>query len=163
MSKIRAMTPADWPQVRRIYLEGIATGIATFQQEAPEYAQWDSSHLPACRLVMEEAGEIAGWAALSPTSARPVYRGVVEVSIYIAAGHRGKGVGKALLQELIACSEQQGCWTLMSSVFAENTASRALHRSCGFREVGVRERIAIAADGRWHDTVLFERRSPVIG
>ena len=100
--------------------------------------------------------------ALSATSSRPVYRGVVEVSLYVGADSRGKGVGKALMLELIARSEAKGYWTLMSSVFAENAASRALHKACGFREVGYREKIAVAADGKWHDTILIERRSPFI-
>ena len=160
---LRAMQPEDWPAVRDIYLAGIATGIATFQTGAPPYEQWDSSHLPDCRLVAQgESGALLGWAALSPTSARPVYRGVVEVSIYIAPESRGKGVGRALLTALGEQAEQQGYWTLVSSVFAENAASRGLHRACGFREVGVREKIARGADGQWHDTVLLERRSKSI-
>lgn len=110
----------------------------------------------------EEEGHILGWTALSATSSRPVYRGVVEVSLYVGADSRGRGVGKALMLELIARSEAKGYWTLMSSVFAENAASRALHKACGFREVGYREKIAVAADGKWHDTILIERRSPFI-
>ena len=160
--EIRAMRAEDWPAVRRIYLEGIATGIATFQQTAPEYEEWDRGHLQDCRLVAEENGEVIGWTALSATSSRPVYRGVVEVSLYVGENARGKGVGKALMHELIARSEAAGYWTLMSAVFAENAASRALHKACGFREVGYREKIAVGADGKWHDTVLIERRSPVI-
>ena len=160
--KIREMRPEDWNDVRRIYLEGIATGIATFQQSAPEYEDWDRGHLADCRLVAEEEGHILGWTALSATSSRPVYWGVVEVSLYVGADSRGRGVGKALMLELIARSEAKGYWTLMSSVFAENAASRALHKACGFREVGYREKIAVAADGKWHDTILIERRSPFI-
>lgn len=160
--EIRSMTAADWPEVRRIYLEGIATGIATFQQSAPEYEEWDRGHLRDCRLVAVEGERVLGWTALSATSSRPVYRGVVEVSLYVGADSRGQGVGKALLTRLIEDSEAAGYWTLMSSVFEENAASRALHRSCGFREVGCREKIAVGADGNWHNTILIERRSPKI-
>ena len=141
------MTAADWPEVRRMYLEGIATGIATFQQSAPEYEEWDRGHLRDCRLVAVEGERVLGWTALSATSSRPVYRGVVEVSLYVGADSRGQGVGKALLTRLIEDSEAAGYWTLMSAVFEENAASRALHRSCGFREVGCREKIAVGADG----------------
>ena len=156
---IRAMTAADWPAAARIYEEGIATGTATFETEAPGYEDWDRAHLPSCRLAAEENGTVVGWAALSPVSVRPVYRGVAEVSVYVAAAHRGRGVGRALLTALIASSEQAGLWTLQSAIQRENLASLALHRLCGFRLVGYRERIARDAAGVWRDTYLMERRS----
>ncbi len=161
---IEAMRPEDWGSVRAIYEEGIATGRATFETAAPEWEAWNAGHLPVCRLVARQVGMpvITGWAALSPVSQRKVYAGVAEVSIYIAGWARGQGVGRALLNRLIAESEQAGLWTLQATIFAENTASQALHRSCGFREVGRRERIA-QRDGAWHDTVVLERRSPVVG
>ncbi len=163
---VKAMRPDDWEAVRAIYDEGLATGIATFETSAPGWEEWNNNHLPCCRLVAwsqeDETGERpAGWAALSPVSRRKVYAGVAEVSVYIAGWARGKGAGKALLAALIAESERAGIWTLQASIFAENTASRGLHRACGFREVGLREKIA-RRDGVWHDTVLLERRSKKI-
>lgn len=160
--RIDAMRPEDWPLVRAIYVEGMATGIATFETEAPEWEAWDSAHLACCRMVARTPGGLAGWVALSPASRRVVYRGVAEESIYLAGWARGQGLGKALLTALIVESERAGIWTLQTSIFAVNTASLALHRSCGFREVGRRERIA-QRDGIWHDTIIFERRSPNIG
>jgi phosphinothricin acetyltransferase len=153
------MTSADWPAVRAIYLDGIATGNATFETDAPDWPEWDAGHFPYSRLVARRAGEILGWAALSPVSSRPVYRGVAEVSIYVAAQARGQGVGKALLADLIAESERHGIWTLQAGIFPENTASMEVHRRAGFRVVGTRERIG-CRDGVWRDTVLMERRSP---
>lgn len=161
---ITAMRPEDWPSVRAIYEEGIATGVATFETAAPDWSDWDAGHLPCCRLVARLPGsqQIAGWAAISPVSKRKVYAGVAEVSIYIAGSARGQGVGKALLQALIEESERSGMWMLQASIFAINTASQALHRGCGFREVGRRERIA-QRDGVWRDTIILERRSLVVG
>lgn len=159
---IDAMRPEDWEAVRAIYLEGLATGVATFETTAPTWEAWDAGHLPFCRLAARAGGVLAGWAALSPVSKRACYAGVADVSIYIAGSARGQGVGKALYQALIAQSEQTGIWTLQSSIFAENTASLALHEAVGFRVVGRRERIA-QRDGVWHDTILIERRSPVAG
>jgi L-amino acid N-acyltransferase YncA len=156
---ITPMTAADWPAVRSIYLEGIATGDATFETAAPEWERWDAGHLKTCRLVAHVDGEVAGWAALSPVSARAVYAGVAEVSIYIAQLARGKGLGAALLRALVAESEVNGVWTLQAGIFPENTASIALHRRAGFRIVGTRERIG-CVDGRWRDVVLMERRRP---
>src|SRR5689334_13575055 len=149
---IVAMTPADWPQVREIYLEGIATGNATFQTEAPPWEQWDKAHRPDCRLVARIDGHVVGWTALSPTSSRAVYAGVVEESVYIAASVRGKGIGKALLQAVIAESEKAGIWTIQTGIFPENTASITLHKACGFREVGIREKIG-CMNGVWRDVV----------
>uniref|UniRef100_Q01XP2 GCN5-related N-acetyltransferase n=1 Tax=Solibacter usitatus (strain Ellin6076) TaxID=234267 RepID=Q01XP2_SOLUE len=155
---IRTLLPPDWPAVRAIYLEGIATGNATFETVAPEWERWDAAHLPHCRLVAA-AETILGFAALSPVSARRVYAGVAEVSVYVAAQSRGAGVGKALLRELIRESETAGIWTLQAGIFPENEASLRLHQSAGFRIVGTRERIGRLA-GHWRDVVLLERRQP---
>jgi phosphinothricin acetyltransferase len=156
------MTAADWPQVSRIYREGIATGVATFERYAPTWEQWDAAHLPMCRLVARQSNEVVGWVALTPISNRACYAGVAEFSIYVAEQLRGHGIGTILLQELIAASERSGIWTLQTSTFAANTASIRLQQRCGFRIVGRRERIAQLA-GVWHDTVLTERRSSVVG
>lgn len=153
------MKPSDWPAVRAIYEEGIATGNATFEISAPEWSEWDARHLTHSRLVARQGCAIAGWAALSPVSSRPVYRGVAEVSIYVAERARGRGIGRTLLAALIGESEQHGIWTLQAGIFPENTASIELHQRCGFRIVGRRERIGQTADGRWRDTILLERRS----
>jgi len=160
--RIDPMQLDDWPPVREIYAEGIATGDATFETAVPDWEQWDAGHLRQCRLVARDESNILGWAALSPVSRRPVYAGVTEVSVYVAAAARGKGVGKALLTALIDRSEQNGIWTLQASIFPENQASITLHKALGFREVGRRERIG-QRDGRWKDTVLLERRSGVAG
>lgn len=160
---LQPLLAADWPTVRAIYEAGIATGQATFTTEAPTWDAWDASHLPHCRLVAAgAAGQVLGWAALSPVSGRSVYAGVAEVSIYIAAGARGRGVGRQLLAALVAESEQRGLWTLQAGIFPENAASLALHASQGFRTVGRRERIG-QLRGQWHDTLLLERRSAVVG
>ena len=154
------MRPEDWPVVRAIYLEGIATGQATFETEAPSWPQWDGAHLRFARLVARDGGEVLGWAALTPTSVRAAYAGVAEVSVYLGARHRGQGIGRSLLEALIRESEQNGIWTLQAVMFPENAASVALHRRCGFREVGRRERIS-KLNGVWRDTVLLERRSQI--
>ena len=160
---IDTLHPADWPQVRTIYLEGIATGQATFEQSAPDWEAWDRKHLPACRLVARDtAGQVIGWAALTPYSARAVYAGVAEVSIYIAAATRGQGVGRHLLAALVDASEAAGIWTLQAGIFPENTASVRLHERCGFRVVGRRERIG-QLRGVWRDVLLLERRSASVG
>jgi len=159
---IAEMRPADWPAVRAIYTEGIATGQATFETDAPEWAAWDAARLPAPRLVARIGAEVAGWAALSPVSTRRVYRGVAEVGIYVAAAQRGRGLGRALLAALIEASERVGIWTLQAGIFPENEASVRLHKACGFREVGRRERIG-RRDGVWRDTLLLERRSRMVG
>jgi L-amino acid N-acyltransferase YncA len=160
---IERMQPGHWEGVRAVYLEGLATGDASFETEAPEWERWDATHLRCCRLVALEGGRVAGWAALSPVSSRKVYEGVAEVSVYVASEFRGKGVGRALLSTLVAESEANGVWTLQAGVFPENVASVALHLACGFREVGRRERIGRAKDGRWRDTLLLERRSRAAG
>ena len=157
------MTAEDWPDVQSIYEAGIATGHATFQTEAPEWEVWDRAHLATCRLVAkDDGGAIVGWAALSPVSARAVYAGVAEVSVYVSEGARGQGVGRTLLEALIQAAEADGRWTLQASVFPENVASVRLHEHCGFRVVGRRERIA-RHHGVWRDTLLLERRSRIAG
>ena len=152
------MRPDDWDSVRDIYLQGIATGNATFATNAPDWQQWDADHLPVCRLVARTGSAIAGWVALSPYSRRKVYAGVAEVSVYVAASSRGQGIGAALMSALIEESERSGIWTLQAGIFPENAASVELHQRFGFRVVGVRERIG-QMDGRWRDVVLMERRS----
>lgn len=160
---IRPMTAADWPEVRAIYEAGIATRNATFETTAPAWEAWDGAHLPDHRLVaVTEAGEVAGWASLSATSDRCVYAGVAENSVYIHPDHRGRGVGRALLQALVAGAEAAGFWTIQTGIFPENTASVRLHEQCGFRVVGRRERIG-RMDGVWRDTLFLERRSPTVG
>jgi L-amino acid N-acyltransferase YncA len=154
--KIRDLRPGDWPEVAEIYAAGVATRNATFETAVPAWEEWDARHLARPRLVAVEAGAVAGWAALSPVSARQCYAGVAEDSVYVASGRQSQGVGRALLEELVARSEAQGIWTLQTSIFPENRASLALHLRCGFRVVGVRERIA-QLDGVWRDTVLLER------
>jgi phosphinothricin acetyltransferase len=159
---IGSMRPQDWDFVRAIYLEGVTTGQATFETEAPDWERWNAGHLPQCRLVARNGDGVLGWAALSPVSRREVYAGVAEVSVYVAASARGLGVGGALMRALIEASELHGVWTLQSSIFPENHASVALHLKHGFREVGRRERIA-RHHGVWRDTVVLERRSRVAG
>ena len=156
------MLPGDWPIVREIYLEGIATGNATFETQAPEWERWDAAHLAVCRLVAEDSDAVRGFAALSPVSARKVYAGVAEVSVYVAECARAAGAGGALLRELVRLSEAAGIWTLQAGIFPENDSSLRLHGRCGFRVVGVRERIG-CLDGQWRDVVLMERRSPTVG
>jgi phosphinothricin acetyltransferase len=152
---------SHWNRVRAIYLEGIATGHATFETAAPEWAEWNEARLPHSRLVAID-GEVMGWAALSPVSKRAVYAGVAEVSVYVAAAARGRGLGRALLEELIKESERHNVWTLQAGIFPENAASIALHRNAGFRVVGTRERIG-RLNGVFRDVALMERRSAVVG
>ncbi len=156
------MSDNDWSRIADIYQEGIATGNATFEADVPDWEQWNKSHLQDCRLVARKGNDIVGWIALSPVSNRCVYNGVAEVSLYIKESTRGKGIGKALLLETIKESESKGIWTLQSGTFPENTVSIALQKSCGFREVGIREKIG-CMDGKWRDVVLLERRSKVVG
>ena len=173
---ILPMPPDLWPAVRDIYREGIATGNATFETELPAWESWDRSHHQHCRLIALEPRDeaiaeilipldgtgVLGWAALSPVSSRRVYAGVAEVSVYVAAAARGRGVGKALLQTLVRESEENGIWTLQAGIFPENAASIVLHKLCGFREVGVRRRIGQLGD-TWRDVLLLERRSTTLG
>jgi len=159
---IRPMTDADWKSVCEIYMEGLATGQASFETSAPTWDKWNASHHHHSRLVACDGGDVIGWAVLSPASARECYSGVAEVSVYVAGRCGGRGVGMRLLQEVITSSENNGIWTLVSSTFPENEASLKMQESCGFRRVGVREKIAMH-NGVWRDTVLSERRSKVVG
>ncbi|MBC6612791.1 N-acetyltransferase [Hymenobacter sp. BT507] len=160
---ILPLTEAHWPAVRAIYEAGIATGNATFETQAPEWATWDQAHLTHSRLVaVDDGGTVCGWAALSPVSSRCVYGGVAELSVYVSADARGRGVGRQLLQALIADSESHGIWTLQAGTFPENAASIALHTQAGFRIVGYRERIG-QHHGVWRNTVQLERRSARVG
>jgi L-amino acid N-acyltransferase YncA len=159
--EIRDLRPDDWPEVARIYAEGIATRNATFETNVPSWDEWAGVHRPTPRLVGTVAGDVVAWAAVAPISARPVYFGVAEISLYVAELARSQGVGTALLAEFVRESEAAGIWTLQTSVFPENEASLRLLERGGFRVVGRRERIA-QLDGRWRDTLLLERRSEVI-
>lgn len=157
---VRALGDEDWAAVRRIYGEGIATGVATFETTVPSRAALDAKWLPDHRWVAEIDGEIVGWAAAAPASTREVYSGVAETSVYVADGNRGRGVGKALIRKQVMAADEAGLWTLQTSIFTENRASVGLHHAAGFRTLGIRERIA-QRDGVWHDTVFMERRSTV--
>ncbi|WP_273565400.1 GNAT family N-acetyltransferase [Maribacter halichondriae] len=159
---IRPMEAEDWASVSEIYKEGIETGFATFEQDIPSYETWDFAHMKVCRLIAEKDDSILGWAALSPVSSRCVYGGVGEVSVYIGQNSRGMGVGKILMESLIAESEKEGIWTLQSGIFPENIGSIQLHEKVGFRYIGKRERVG-NLDGIWKDNLLFERRSKVVG
>jgi phosphinothricin acetyltransferase len=158
--EIRSLVPGDWKAVAAIYLDGIASGHATFETEVPSWEAWNRNHLSFARLVAVSApgGAVEGWAALSPVSARKVYAGLAEVSVYVASAYRGSGVGTKLLKALIEESEKNGIWTLQAIVFPSNLASISVHRKCGFRIVGVRQRIG-KMGGTWRDTILMERRS----
>ena len=155
---VRPMVPEDWPFVSKIYLEGIATEHATFQTACPPYTAWDAAHTKDCRLVVLTGGAVAGWAALHRVDPRWCYRGVAEVSIYVCEQFRGRGVGYHLLTALCQAAEEAGYWTLQSTVLQDNEASLRLHKKCGFRVVGRRERIARDCHGRWLDTYLMEHR-----
>lgn len=161
-ARLASMTLDHWPQVREIYLAGIAGGNATFETEAPSWEQWDAKHLPFGRIVAIVDDEVRGWAALSPVSTRAAYRGVAENSVYVAPDVQGRGLGRLLLQALVVESEANGIWTLQTSIFPENVLSIRLHLSCGFREIGRRERIA-QLKGVWRSTVFMERRSTLVG
>jgi L-amino acid N-acyltransferase YncA len=158
---LRALHDSDWPAVRRIYAQGIATRNATFETRVPSRVTLRRKWLAGQRWVAELDGEIVGWAAITSVSARECYAGVVESSIYIADGMRGRGIGKVLIAHQVRAAEDAGFWTLQTSIFPENEASVRLHEWAGFRVVGVRERIA-RLDGRWRDTVLLERRSRMV-
>jgi phosphinothricin acetyltransferase len=160
---LRPMTPVDYPAIADIYREGIATGNATFNTDAPGWEAWDKGHLAACRLVAVEGARVLGWTALSPVSDRCVYGGVAELQVYVSASAQGKGVGIALLHGLVAAADAAGIWTLQAGVFPENTASVSLHERAGFRLVGRRERLGQMADGRWRDVLLLEKRSSTVG
>ena len=159
---IDIMDEGDWEAVKRIYEDGIATGNATVETQAPNWEHWNNNHRPDCRLVAKIGNEIVGWAALSPVSSRSAYSGVAEVSVYVAKQSRGSGVGNLLLKSLISSSESAGVWTLQAMIFVENEVSISLHSGCGFRSVGTREKIG-SLNGQWRDTLLMERRSNVVG
>lgn len=164
MTIVRPMLEADWPAVCHIYEAGIATGNATLEQVVPAWAAWDAAHRPECRLVaVDEGGLVIGWTALSPHSHRAVYAGVAWESVYVDPRARGRGVGTALLAELLPASEANGVWTLQAGILAENTVSFALHQRVGFRIVGIQHRLGRDATGRWRDVALLERRSDVVG
>jgi L-amino acid N-acyltransferase YncA len=154
---LRSLGPEHWPAVAEIYWDGMRGGLATFETEVPSWQEWDATHLAEHRLVAELEGEVVGWAALSPASTRRCYAGVVENSVYVAEHARGSGIGRALLQALVSGARRAGLWTIQTSIFPENQASLALHEGCGFRVVGIRERIA-KRDGIWRDTVFLEKR-----
>jgi L-amino acid N-acyltransferase YncA len=160
--EIKPIEETDYPAIAEIYLQGIATGHATFQTEAPEWDAWNKSHLSFCRLAAFENKEMLGWAVLSPVSSRCVYGGVAEVSIYVASSARGKGIGKMLFAQLIKESEENGLWTLQSGIFPENIASIKLHEDMGFRKIGYREKIG-KMNGVWWDNLIMERRSKTVG
>lgn len=159
---IEPMRAADWTKVREIFLEGVATGKSTFETAAPEWPVWDAKHHEHSRLVARAGGDVVGWVALSPVSSRAAYAGVAELSIYVAAAQRGKGIGRLLLDALIEESERHGIWTLQTGTFPENVASVRLQQHCGFRIVGRRERVA-KLSGEWRDILMMERRSAVAG
>jgi L-amino acid N-acyltransferase YncA len=159
---IYPLLAADWPAAAEIYRQGIATGLATFQQEVPGWEAWNKAHLTVCRIAAVAKNEMAGWAALSPVSARPVYAGVTEVSVYVGEEFRGQKIGSLLMDALILESEANGIWMLQSGVFAQNETSIRLHLRHGFRQVGYREKIG-CLNGVWHSTVLLERRSLIAG
>jgi len=158
MTVIHALTSEHWPDVRRIYEEGIETGLATFETTSPDWEAFDENHIPDCRIVAMIDGRVVGWAALVPFSKRAVYRGVAEASLYVAARERGKGIGTRLLTSLIRASEEQGYWTLLAKIFPENVPSLTLARKHGFREVGLLHKIG-QLKGEWRDVVLLERRT----
>ncbi len=156
---LRSMTDEDWPSVRAIYAQGIATGNATFETEPSDFAGWTAAHLPDHRLVAVRDGTVVGWTALSPVSDRCVYAGVAWVSTYVAEHMRGERIGRVLLEAMTAHADASNIWTLQAGVFPENVASLRLHERCGFRTVGTRERLG-QLDGRWRDVLLLERRKP---
>jgi D-serine deaminase-like pyridoxal phosphate-dependent protein/L-amino acid N-acyltransferase YncA len=160
---LEPMTPDDWPAVLRIYREGMATGDATFETEAPTWGAWDAGHVASCRFVARVDGHVVGWTALGPYSSRRAYRGVAWESVYVAESVRGERIGTALLRAVVPASEASGFWMLLAGVLAENAASLAVHERAGFRRVGVQRRVARDAAGRWRDVFLMERRSPIVG
>ena len=160
--KIEPLMSTHWPEVKLIYEQGIATGHATFQTAAPEWEEWNKSHISSPRLVMMDENKVLGWAALTAVSGRCVYAGVAEVSVYVASQAQGRGIGKQLLQQLIIESEQQNFWTLQAGIFPENKASLHIHEQLGFRILGSRERIG-KMNGVWRNTVFLERRSKITG
>jgi L-amino acid N-acyltransferase YncA len=159
--ELRPLAPTDWPLFADIYWDGLRDGLATFESEVPSWERWDQTHHRNHRLVADRLGDVVGWAALSAASRRRCYAGVAEDSIYVDRAVRGLGIGRVLLDRLVEGADAAGIWTIQTSIFPENRASLALHERCGFRIVGVRERIA-RRDGVWRDTVFLERRSAVV-
>lgn len=159
---ITALTEQHYPAVKKIYEQGLATGNSTFQTSAPDWKEWDVSHISNCRIVGIENDQVVGWAALTPVSGRCVYAGVAEVSVYVDERFRGRGYGKALLDALIQTSEKSNLWTLQAGIFPENVSSIRIHEALGFRNVGFREKIG-KLNGVWRNTVLLERRSDKVG
>jgi phosphinothricin acetyltransferase len=157
------MDEKDWQAVAEIYRQGIQTGNATLEAEVPTFEKWDAAHKKDCRIVAILGGVVVGWVALSPVSARRVYAGVAEVSVYVSEEYRGRQIGHGLLDALNEESEKKGYWMLQSSVAEENTPSVALHHKCGFRTVGVRERLGRDPQGKWRNILLLERRSAKVG
>ena len=155
---LRELAPSDWTDVARIYAAGMATGNATFETEVPPWEAWNAAHLPVHRFVAVNGSDVVGWIALSPYSSRQCYAGVAQVGVYVDAEARGRGVGRRLLERVITSSGEGGIWTLQAGVMKENAASLALHQRCGFRVVGVRERIG-KLNGEWRDVLLLERRA----
>lgn len=162
MHVIRSFTYKDWKAVRSIYAQGIKTKIATFETTVPEWEDWDKKYMNTCRIVAEINDQVVGFGVLSLVSQREVYKGVAEVSIYVDEQFRGKDIGRSLLENLIVASENNGFWSLQAGIFPENEASIELHKKCGFRQVGIKEKIG-KRDGKWHDNHVFERRSKIIG
>lgn len=156
---IREMLDTDWTRVAEIYKQGIESGIATFNTECPNFEEWDKSHVKECRYVYEEDGKVVGWISISPSSSRCVYKGCVEMSVYIDSEYKGRGIGTALVNHLINESVKLGYWSIYSAIISINEASIALHRKCGFREIGYRERIAKDKFGEWQNTTLMEYRA----
>lgn len=156
---IEEMKVTDWKGITTVYKQGIATKQSTFQTEVPSYEEWDAGHIQSCRFVARVEGKVVGFVALSHSFSRYVYRGVAELSIYVHEDYKGLGIGSALLESVIKASEKEGFWTLESLIIRENTASIALHKKCGFRQVGIRERLGQMNNGKWHDVVIMERRA----
>ncbi|MDC1287815.1 GNAT family N-acetyltransferase [Gammaproteobacteria bacterium] len=159
---IRGLRESDAAEVLAIYQQGLDSGEASFETSAPQWRDWNKKYLPACRLIAAQNDQVLGWAALAPVSARDCYRGVAEISVYVASSHRGKGIGQELMAALVEASENSGIWSLYSSIFPENEATLRLHLRHGFRQVGIRERIA-RQGGRWRNTMILERRSTRVG
>jgi len=155
---IREMIKEDWESVKKIYIQGIESGIATFNTKCPSYDEWDNSHTNSCRLVYVEDDNVVGWVALSPTSSRCVYKGSVEMSIYVDNAYKGKGIGTKLIKKVLHEAYNNGYWSILSTVISKNKASLALHKKCGFREIGYREKIAKDCFGNWQNTTMLEIR-----
>ncbi|WP_330399375.1 GNAT family N-acetyltransferase [Agathobacter ruminis] len=156
---VREMVASDWTRVAEIYKQGLEGGTATFNTVCPSFEEWDKSHIKTCRFVYEEDGVVVGWVAISPSSSRCAYKGCVEMSIYVDQNYRGHGIGTSLVKALISQSVKEGFWSIYSAIFSINKASIGLHKKCGFREIGYRERIAKDRFGEWQNTTLMEYRA----